>query len=75
MQRGVEWKFTFDTWMKLWNDSGHYDERGASRGKYCMARLRDIGPYSPENCTIVPWVLNTTDARRKIKLIINKEVA
>jgi hypothetical protein len=49
-QRGIEWQFTFDSWMKWWIDSGHWKERGDERGKYCMSRREDKGPYSPENC-------------------------
>ena len=51
--RDIEWHFTFETWMKTWEDSGKLHLRGLGTGKYVMSRLGpDIGPYSPENVII-----------------------
>ena len=50
--RGVEFNFTFDEWVKMWEDSGKWDERGVGPEKYCMARHNDIGPYSIDNVSI-----------------------
>lgn len=52
-RRGIEWQFTFETWWRLWESSGHWPERGRRIGRYCMARLGDCGPYAPFNCLIV----------------------
>lgn len=49
-KRGIEWQFTFETWWEWWQKSGHWEERGDERGKYCMSRRGDVGPYSPGNC-------------------------
>lgn len=52
--RGIEWRMTFAEWWRIWQESGHWHERGRGQG-YCMARYGDSGPYSPENvyiCTI-----------------------
>jgi DNA-binding transcriptional regulator YiaG len=51
--RGVEWNLTFEQWYKIWVDSGHLDERGQGRDKYCMGRKGDVGPYSIDNVEII----------------------
>ncbi len=51
--RGIDWQFDLETWRALWLASGHWEERGAGRGRYCMARNGDVGPYAPDNVRIV----------------------
>lgn len=53
LQRGVEWLFTKDSWLKVWKDSGHFHERGRGAGCYQMARKGDCGPYAEWNVVIV----------------------
>ena len=60
--RGIGWLFTFDTWWKMWEESGKWNERGRKTGQYCMARKGDIGPYSPENVDIILVTKNSSDA-------------
>lgn len=60
-RRGVEWLFTFETWLKFWKDSGKWEKRGNRKGQYQMARKLDRGPYSPENCRIVKQEHNTAE--------------
>ena len=43
-RRGIEFLFTFEEWIKMWEDSGKWNERGRGAKKYCMARHNDIGP-------------------------------
>ena len=62
LQRGVEWLFTFDEWLKVWKDSGHYAERGRGAGCYQMARFGDCGPYAPWNVAIVRMEANACAA-------------
>lgn len=53
-KRGIAWEFTFADWWRIWQESGHWHERGRGTG-YCMARYGDSGPYGPKNvyiCTI-----------------------
>jgi hypothetical protein len=50
---GIGFEFTFEQWWKFWQDSGHWDERGIGRGKYCMARFNDCGPYRIGNVRII----------------------
>lgn len=59
--RGIEWQFTFESWMQLWNESGKFHLRGKGTGKYVMARRGDLGPYSPDNCFICPFEQNVRD--------------
>lgn len=49
-RRGIPWEFTFDSWWKIWQDSGKWNER--LERKYVMCRTGDIGPYSPSNVRI-----------------------
>lgn len=41
--------------------SGKWDERGDTRGKYCMARFNDAGPYSTDNVKIILFEDNTRE--------------
>jgi len=49
--RGIEWSITFPEWMRVWQESGHFNERGRGPG-YCMTRIGDTGPYSVDNVEI-----------------------
>lgn len=51
-QRGIEFLLTPDEWWNIWSESGHFAERGRGPDKYCMARFKDIGPYSIANVEI-----------------------
>lgn len=59
--RGIEWKFTFPEWMRVWLDSGHWEHRGRWHG-YVMARIADTGPYSADNVEIVTQSQNIKDS-------------
>ena len=61
--RGVAFELTFDEWLAIWEASGHLHERGRGRGKYCMARDGDKGPYAVGNVKIVLYEEN--DRERK----------
>lgn len=47
--RGVEFLFTFEQWRDWWIETGKWESRGRGRGKYCMRRHGDVGPYSIDN--------------------------
>jgi hypothetical protein len=47
--RGIEFLFTYEQWLNWWITSGKLEQRGKGRGKYCMMRKGDVGPYSIEN--------------------------
>lgn len=50
-RRGIAWNITFPEWWKVWQDSGHYNERGIGSG-YCMSRVGDTGGYEVGNVEI-----------------------
>lgn len=60
-QRQIEWRLSFDDWWNIWQESGHWEERGDSKGKYCMSRYGDTGPYSVENVYINKFEDNTKE--------------
>ncbi len=66
-RRGIPWKFTFETWWKMWEDSGKWELRGRKSGMFCMARNGDRGEYSPENVQIVQMGVNSTEAQKTRK--------
>ena len=51
--RGIPWLFNYVAWWKMWCKSGKYEQRGNYKGKFCMARFRDKGPYAPHNVRII----------------------
>ena len=63
-KRNVEWLFTFETWWKMWQDSGKWEQRGRKQGQYCMARKGDVGPYSVDNVDIITIIQNSIDANK-----------
>jgi hypothetical protein len=46
--RNIDWQFTYEEWIQWWGTD--VENRGKSKGKLCMARIGDIGPYHPNNC-------------------------
>lgn len=60
-RRRIEWNFTFETWSKVWKESGHLEQRGTKKDEYCMCRYEDRGPYSPENVYITTNSQNVKD--------------
>jgi hypothetical protein len=64
-RRGIAWEFTYETWWKVWEDSGKWEQRGCKAGQYCMRRKDDVGPYSPDNVFIGSVVDNNRDGMLK----------
>lgn len=46
-KRGIEWQFTFESWIAFWGDD--IAKRGTGHDKLCMQRFHDKGPYHPDN--------------------------
>lgn len=61
--RRIEFLLTFEDWLNIWKDSGHYHERGCFKGQYVMARYGDIGPYAINNVKIIPSTENVREAQ------------
>lgn len=57
-RRQIPWRFQFQSWWKLWEESGKWHLRGRGPGTFCMCRKGDQGPYSPDNCFIAESELN-----------------
>ena len=62
-QRGVEWRFDFWGWLRVWQDSGHLSERGRCKGSYQMCRSGDIGPYASSTVRIDRMEVNASEAQ------------
>ncbi|MGZ8892907.1 MAG: hypothetical protein ACXW1R_08270 [Halobacteriota archaeon] len=60
--RGIPFLLTFDKWWNIWQQSGHYSERGCGSGKYCMARFGDQGAYEVGNVKIITNGENVREA-------------
>lgn len=61
--RNIGWELTLWQWWTIWQDSGHWDERGSGRG-YQMCRKGDVGPYAVGNVFIGPGVENCAAATK-----------
>ena len=46
-QRGIEWQFTYGTWLEWWGDD--LSRRGRGVDNLQMQRVADAGPYHPDN--------------------------
>lgn len=63
-RRDIPWEITFSEWCEVWEQSGHWDERGLTATSYVMSRLGDKGPYRAGNVTISQHRLNVADGNR-----------
>lgn len=65
--RGIGFTLTLAEWLRIWNDSGKWERRGRTGDLYCMARIRDTGPYELGNVKIVTNRENVSEyARAKV---------
>lgn len=62
-QRNVPFELSYDEWINIWLASDKYDLRGTGKGKYCMSRKGDIGPYAVNNVFIQLHTNNIIDAQ------------
>ena len=46
-KRGIDWNFTFESWLDWWGDD--ILKRGRKQGQLVMARTGDTGAYHPDN--------------------------
>src|SRR5690606_1984307 len=56
-KRGIEWKISLWEWWTIWQESGHWDDRGRGTG-YMMCRFGDTGDYELGNVYIATGVHN-----------------
>ena len=48
----IEMRLTFEEWLDIWLQSGHWHERGCRKDQYCMSRYNDLGHYEIGNIEI-----------------------
>ena len=60
----VEMRMSLQQFADKWIQSGHWDERGRGRDKYCMARNNDIGHYEWDNVRIITNAENVREAKK-----------
>lgn len=65
-KRGIAFELSFDDWVKIWEESGHLEERGPNG--YNMCRFKDEGPYHKDNVYIAHNTQNKRDAWENGKL-------
>jgi len=58
-RRNIPFLFTYEQWLEVWGDK--ITQRGRGKGKYCMARNNDTGPYSIDNVKIIPFEENNRE--------------
>jgi DNA-binding CsgD family transcriptional regulator len=58
--RGIDWQLSLWQWWSIWQQSGHWKDRGRGNG-YCMCRKGDQGPYSVDNVYIATNAENMQD--------------
>lgn len=65
-ERGIEWILSLWQWWSIWQQSGHWSDRGRGRG-YQMCRKGDQGPYSVNNVYIATGTENIQDYWADVK--------
>lgn len=61
--RGIDWELSLWQWWTIWQESGHWHERGRGQG-YGMCRNGDEGPYAVGNVFIAPCFVNSREQPR-----------
>lgn len=64
--RGIGWELKFWQWWTIWQQSGHWDDRGRGQG-YAMCRVGDAGPYAAGNVYIATSIQNSSEAQQNRK--------
>ena len=64
-RRNIPFLLTFEQWWNIWQQSGHWSDRGKGQGKYCMSRIGDLGAYEIGNVFIQSSVQNLVDSAPK----------
>jgi transposase len=62
--RGIGWELTLWQWWTIWQQSGHWAERGIHSGQYVMCRRGDAGPYAVGNVFIALSSENVSSAKK-----------
>lgn len=65
--RGIGWELSLWQWWTIWQESGHWEERGRGQG-YVMCRRGDVGPYAVGNVFIALAAQNSSEAQAKKRI-------
>lgn len=65
--RGIGFDLSFDEWIGIWLESGHFHERGKGKGKYVMSRIGDVGAYVVGNVCIVSQEQNSAEFNARMR--------
>lgn len=68
--RGIEWRFNYGDWCRLWLSSGNWGERGRGADRYCMSRKGDTGAYTVDNVDIKR---NADNGREALSVWVGKK--
>lgn len=63
VSRHIPFSITFEEWWKIWQESGHWQERGCKSNQYVMTRFNDQGPYAVGNVKIITWAQNIRERK------------
>jgi len=61
-RKGISFELSLEEWYDIWQQSGHWHERGPRKGQYVMSRFNDTGPYAKDNVYIQTNGDNTREA-------------
>jgi CRP-like cAMP-binding protein len=62
IRRGIPWELTFEEFCSFWDASGQWERRGRGKGKFCLARYGDSGPYALGNNYVAKNEDNASDS-------------
>lgn len=71
-RRGIEWCFTFESWLAVWVASGRFDERGRAGDSFVMARNGDTGPYAANNVRIIRMRENSSETHANYQMNLKR---
>lgn len=64
-RRGIPFNLSLLEWWNIWQESGHWQERGLGHLGYVMCRKGDEGAYEAGNIFIAPSLINNSDRKQK----------
>ncbi len=66
-RRGIDFFFSLEGWWAWWQQDNRWEKRGRGKGKLCMARFGDTGPYHPDNVHCATHAENAGEVSKETK--------
>jgi hypothetical protein len=63
-EREIDFLLSYDEWWQVWEESGHWENRGRGSQKFCMCRVGDKGGYEIGNVYIATNADNAREAKK-----------